>query len=178
MFNNNPSQETIDRLSLLLVLDTYQHPFQKKELIEFIINNEIIKYFEMHQLLQSMIDNKLIDIKTIENELYYVITENGRISLTFFKDRIPYDLQSTIIDLISLIKKPSYIKHTISTYYEKLDIDNYEVFLELFENQKRIMKLSLTVISKKQALQLIDSWEKKSEFLYGDIIHLLTKEIL
>ena len=176
MFINHSLQETIDRLSLLLVLDTYQYPFNKNDLVKFIIDNEILKYFEMHQLIQTMIDNQLIEEILVDNVTYYELTENGRISLAFFKDRIPNDLQSTIMDLISLIKKPVQIKHDISTYFEKIDEDNYEVFLELFENKKRIMKISLNVINRKQADQIIAKWEKESEFLYGDIIQLFTKE--
>lgn len=176
MFINHSLQETIDRLSLLLVLDTYQYPFNKNDLVKFIIDNEILQYFEMHQLIHTLIDNQLIEEILIDNDTYYELTENGRISLAFFKDRIPNDLQSTIIDLISLIKKPAQIKHDISTYFEKIDEDNYEVFLELFENKKRIMKVSLTVINRKQADQIIAKWEKESEFLYGDIIQLFTKE--
>ena len=64
----------------------------------------------------------------------------------------------------------------LQQFDKKIDEDNYEVFLELFENKKRIMKISLNVINRKQADQIIAKWEKESEFLYGDIIQLFTKE--
>ena len=175
MFINTANKETIDRLAILLVLDTFKYPVQKKELVDFILKNNIIQYFEMHELTLSLIDNQLILETVIEKKIYYDITENGRVTLEFFRDRIPTDLQNTIEDLVSIIRKPSKSNHAVETNFTKLDSENYEVQLELFENKKSLMKLSINVISEKQAKQIIDKWEKDSEILYGDFIQLLTK---
>ncbi|MBN2259557.1 MAG: DUF4364 family protein [Clostridiales bacterium] len=175
MLINPTDKETVDRLALLLVLDTFKYPVQKNELVEFIIKNNIIQYFEMHELLISLIDSFLIHEIKKEKKVYYEITENGRVSLEFFKERVPYDLHNTIIDLVNIIRKPPKVQHEISTYFTKIDNQNFEVFLEMIENKKSIMKLAINVISEKQANQIIQKWEKDSEFLYGDILQLLTK---
>ncbi|MCD6435185.1 MAG: DUF4364 family protein, partial [Clostridiales bacterium] len=175
MFINPSNKETIDRLAILLVLDTFKYPIHKTELVDFILKNNIIKYFEMHELTISLIDNQLVLETTIDKKIYYTITENGRVTLEFFKDRIPIDLQNTIIDLVSITRKPSKVSHEVKTHYTKLDHENYEVYLELFENEKSLMKLSINVISENHAEQIIDKWERDSEFLYGDVIQLLTK---
>ncbi len=176
MLTHRSEQETVDRLSLLLVLDTYRYPFQKNNLINFIIENEILKYFEMHQLLSTLIESQLIEELPEEEGLYYQLTENGRVSLAFFKDRMPIDLQNTIIDLVSIIPVPNQYRNEVQTSFEQIDADNYEVHLELLENQKSLMSLSLNVISQQQAEQIINKWEKDTEYLYGDIIQLLIKE--
>ncbi|MEA3422659.1 MAG: DUF4364 family protein [Bacillota bacterium] len=175
MFINPANKETIDRLAILLVLDTFNYPVQKKELVDFIIENNIIQYFEMHELTISLIDNQLILETTIEKKIYYDVTENGRVTLEFFRDRIPTDLQNTIADLVSIKRIPPKINHEVKTHFTKLDNENYEVYLELFENKKSLMKLAINVINKKQAEQIIDKWKNDSEFLYGDFIQLLTK---
>jgi hypothetical protein len=175
MFINNTEKETVDRLSLLFVLETYRYPFSKKSLIEFIMDNAILKYFEMHQLLYTLLENQLIEEVLVNPEIHYQLTEDGRISLAFFKDRMPLDLQNTIIDLVSIIPIPSIFKNEIHTSFIRHDDDDYEVQLELHENKKRIMALSFNVVNQQQVDQIISRWERDSEYLYGDIIALLTK---
>jgi len=175
MFINRSREETTDRLSILLVLYSFNYPISKDSLIEFVNDNHIINYFEIHELLFSLENNQLIQMHIEDSQEFYEITENGKITLEFFKDRVPVHLQNTITDLVFKIKKPDNIKQEIRSYYEKINEENYEVFLELLENKKTIMKLSINVVSKKQVHQLIDKWNKDSDFLYGDIINLLTK---
>lgn len=175
MFINRSREETTDRLSILHILYSFNYPILKGSLIEFVNDNNIIHYFEIHELLLSLKNNQLIQMHIEDSKHFYEITENGKITLEFFKDRIPAYLQNNITYLVSKIKKPDDIKQEIRSYYEKINEENYEVFLELLENKKTIMKLSINVVSKKQVLQLIDKWNKDSDFLYGDIINLLTK---
>lgn len=175
MFINNSSKETLDKLSILLTLNTFNYPVKKEELVNFIITNDILKYFETHELIISLIENDLIKEIIENNIIYYETTENGRVSIEFFKDRIPIDLQNTIVDLVKLIRKPVKIHQESTAHYEEINPTLFEVYLELIENNRSIMKITLNVPSEKNAKMIIENWNRNSEFYYGDIINVLTK---
>lgn len=176
MFSQPSEQETVDRLSLLLVLENYGHPLPKTDLTRFIIENEILKYFDMHQLLDNLVENQLIESVQAEDETAFQLTENGRVSLAFFRSRMPMDLQNTLTDLVSTLPAPERSSTAVVASHRQQADGNFEVTLELYEDRRRLMGLSLEVISVQQARLIEERWEKDADYLYGDILNLLIKE--
>jgi hypothetical protein len=169
MANNLPESETTGRLCILLILELYGAPLEKNLLLDFIHHKNIIKTDDLSRLLEDLEASHML--KQVTDS--FSLTETGRVSLAFFKDRIPLDLQYTLEDLVGRIKPK--IGQEALTSWSRSPGGDYEVTLTLIENDQVILSLTLNVPSLEHAQNMMRRWKEHSEYLYGDILGLLTK---
>ena len=102
MFINNSRQETQNKLKMLLTLFHFGGTSNKSALVDFLLDHEILEYFEINEMIFSLIESGLIDESQQNDSSSLSLTANGHIVLEFFKDRLPMDMQCTIEDLARL----------------------------------------------------------------------------
>ncbi|OPL08952.1 MAG: hypothetical protein AVO33_08565 [delta proteobacterium ML8_F1] len=169
MSNNLLDNDTSSRLSILLILDLYGVPIQKETLVDFIHHKKIIQTETLYTLLEDLEASQMLS----QMDGSYALTETGRVSLAFFKDRIPLDLQYTLEDLVGRIKpKPG---QTVMTSLTPKASGDYGVNLTLLENEQSLLEITLTVPTRLHGEAITRRWKEHAEYLYGDIINLLTK---
>ncbi len=176
MFNNNSELQVKNKIIILQVLSTFGVPLTNNETTEFILENELINYFELQQYLSDLIEAKMIELNCSENEERYYLTDNGKKTLHYFNNRLTQDLRRTINDKVESKKLRIIAKTNISADYFRLDNDEYLVELKVEENNSTLMNLQLNIISNKHAKLICEKWEKEAHFLYGDILGLLINE--
>src|SRR6056297_1505288 len=98
MFNNNSEIEVKNKLIILQVLRAFGVPLTNNQTTEFILENELINYFELQQYLSELIDSNMIEINDSENDEHYYLTTNGKRTLHYFNERLPKELRRLIND--------------------------------------------------------------------------------
>jgi len=174
MFNNNSELQVKNKIIILQVLSTFGVPLTNNETTEFILENELINYFELQQYLSDLIEAKMIELNYSDNEERYYLTDNGKKTLHYFNNRLNQDLRRDINDKVESKKSRIIAKTNISADYFRLDNNEYLVELKVEENNATLMNLQLNIISNKHAKLICEKWEKEAQFLYGDILSLLT----
>jgi len=176
MFNNNSELQVKNKIIILQVLSAFGVPLTNNETTEFILENELINYFELQQYLSDLIEAKMLELNSSDNEERYYLTDNGKKTLHCFNNRLDQNLRRFINDKVESKKSRIIAKTHITADYFRLDNNEYLVELKVEENNSTLMNLQLNIISNKHAKLICEKWEKEAQFLYGDILGLLTNE--
>ncbi len=176
MFNSNTEIEVRDKLMILMLINDLQVPLTNEEITELVMTSGLINYITLQHYITELCELAMLDRIPNEKKHYYLLTENGRVSLDFFKVRIPQHFQDKIEKIVSEHKKKMPVKTDISADYKKINNESYEVTLNISENQTSMMTLNVNAMSDKHAKLICKKWNDKASYLYGDIINLLTNQ--
>lgn len=162
-----------NKLLLLFLLYQMDIPVTVRQMAEFAVDGEYMDYFAFRQNLSELEDEKLVDI-TYENENdYYAITSDGEKVLNYFSKQIPSVKRSAVIDYIK--KNKGRIKkefNVIANYFYNAEND-YIVKCGVYEDNKVLMEVNVSVPTKEDARLLKKNWKNNIPHLYGSILHTL-----
>ncbi|WP_432408599.1 DUF4364 family protein [Wukongibacter sp. M2B1] len=173
MFSNNSKEDAQKKLLLLHIFNKFEVPITNNQITDFIMENDLLNYFVLQQFLSELVDTSLLEYSNNEEHYYYLITEKGKDTLNYFKDRLSENLLSKIDSSIENKKKILLKETQISANYKKKSKNDYLVELKVVENDITLIDLKLDVVSNKQAKIICDNWKNKAQDIYGEIINLL-----
>ena len=174
--NTNPEQQLKYKIILLYIINQFSVPLTNQQLTDFVLEHDILNFFDLQQYLTDLVETSMLEYSSSEDEKYYIITESGRNTLELFVDKVSQSLRRTINDSIDMKKKSFVIKTNISADYYKEDDNDYIVHLSVKEGIYTLMDIKVNVVSNKHAKQICENWQKKAQYLYGDILNRLVDE--
>ncbi|ABR47770.1 conserved hypothetical protein [Alkaliphilus metalliredigens QYMF] len=173
MFFNTSEQLAENKLVLLYIFDRVQFPLANIQLTQFIMENDIMNYFMLQQFIGELKESSFIMEQEKDTGQLFMITDQGKKTLTYFISRIPEEKRLKIDHLLN-IKKEEFVRNTeIKGEYEKLTDNEYLVKLSVIEQGTPIFNLKLSVGNVKQAKDMCEKWRSDAQELYGQIINLL-----
>lgn len=172
----SPDLQLKSKIKLLYIINQFSVPLTNQQLTDFILEHDIMNYFDLQQFLTDLVDSSMLEYSSSEGDQYYIITESGKNTLDLFSDRVSQSLRRTINDSVDSKKKSFVIKTNISADYTKEDDNDYMVHLSVKEGIYTLMDIKVNVVSNKHAKQICDNWQKKAQYLYGDILNRLVDE--
>lgn len=172
----NPDQELKAKIIILYIINHFSVPLTNQQLTDFILEHDIMNYFDLQQYLTDLVDSSMLEYSQSEGEQYYIITISGKNTLELFFDRVSQNLRRTINDSIDARKKSFVIKTNISSDYTKEDENDYMVHLSVKEGIYTLMDIKVNVVSNKHAKQICENWEKRAQHLYADILNKLVDD--
>ncbi len=176
MFSNNTQEEVRKKITILHILSEFNLPLTNDQATEFILEHNLLNYFELQQYLSDLVKGQMIEVSESDDDKYFVLSEKGRDALSFFDDRLDQAQRQHLNDLIET-KKKRFVVHTrIFADYQRLDDDDFLVHLRVNENDTDLIDLKLTVVSNEHAKLICRNWKNNAQFLYGDILGLLVSE--
>ncbi len=173
MLKTSSDQQLKFKIIILYIINHFSVPLTNQQLTDFILEHDILNYFDLQQFLTDLVDTSMLEYSMSEGEKYYIITESGKNTLELFSDRVSQSLRRTINDSIDTKKKSFVIKTNITADYYKEDDNDYIVHLSVKEGIYTLMDIKINVVSNKDAKRLCENWEKKAQYLYGDILNKL-----
>ena len=176
MFVENTEELAQNKLLLLYVIKTSKTPFDNNRITEFMLEKNYMNYFLVQQYLSELIDSHFIEIISQGSEEVYSIVEKGQVALSYFEERIPDKVKSELNDEFIKVEKEEKIETQIITEYYEKENNQFVVNLKLVENEETLFSIYLDVATKKQADLICDRWKENTEFIYQNIINLLTDE--
>ena len=165
-----------NKLIILYALDQFKVPVNKEQISQIVLENVQISYFDLQFLINSLLDDDFL-YKMNDNKIdYFSISEKGRETLSLFSDRIPTYIKE-ILDIFIRQNKDKVLRQVKNLASYKLSGDGeFEVTLNLMENDVSLISISLNVPSKTQAKYICSNWQSKGQNIYTDIINTLIKE--
>lgn len=169
----NSDQQLKYKIIILYIIDQFSIPLTNQQLTDFILEHDVMNYFDLQQYLTDLVDTSMLEYSMSEGERYYIITESGRDTIELFSDRVSQTLRRTFNDSIDMKKKSFVIKTNITADYYKEDENDYVVHLSVKEGIYTLMDIKVNVVSNKDAKHICENWEKRAQYLYGDILNKL-----
>jgi predicted transcriptional regulator len=166
-----------DKLKLLYIFNYIKIPLTNIEITNFILDNDILDYFTLQQLLNDLCDSKFILLQSRNGNEYYGITETGTEALDMFGDKLPdyfiKQVEKNFNNLKMVIKKH---RELLGHYYKRKE-DEFIVSLQVMENESTIFSLSLNVPEEDLAKHICKKWDSNPEEIFSNILKTLTSDI-
>jgi len=176
MISDNTEELAQNKLILLYIIEQSPFTFSKKELNEFILERNYMNYFFLQQYLSELVNSEFIEIVREDNFDKYKITENGKLVLDYFNNKIPSKLKDELKEEFNLVKSMIKTKSQVVAEYYPKENGEYIANIKLVENDNVLFSLYLNVASLEQAKLICTSWEEKTDEIYVDILNTLIKK--
>ena len=165
---------TLYKLIILYMLDKADYPLTNADISDFILEMNYTNYFTLQQALSDLETSDLITLETAaKNTTLYRITEDGRITLQFFHDKISDAIKDDILNYFEDheidLKKDTSI---VAEYYKTLG-QQYRVICQIKNKNIIAFELSFDVHGLEQAEAACQNWKNKSDDVYEYLMDML-----
>lgn len=162
------------KVFILFLLEYIRHPVERVTLLDIIYDNtdEIaINYDEcINELLAS---SHIVTDDTLD-EVYYAITESGRMVASELFDTLDQDFRENALKIatkhLSLLRRGA----KISTTIEKTEGVRYKVTLKMRDKAGEIFEAAITTASLSEAEKIREHFERSPESVYRGIFFSVT----
>lgn len=157
---------TLYKLIVLYMLDRVDFKLSYSQISSFILEKEYTNFMTLQQVIADLQDTELIRTDTSINRTLFSITEEGRSTLSYFKNRIG----DAIMDEIDafLAEKHFEIKNeaSIIAKYYKSTSGEYEAELIAMEKEIELVNIKISVPEEDMAKAICENWYNKNEQIY------------
>ena len=171
MLNNEPL--TLYKLIVLYMLNRVNFPMTKSQVGDFILEKEYTNFLTLQQVISELIDSNLIHAETIRNRTHLSITEEGKSTLTFFRNRINPSVKNDIDTFFREHKMDLRNEISVVADYYKSTSGEFEAHLIVKDKGIDLINLTMSVPTEEMASAICDNWNQKNQEIYK----YLTKEL-
>ena len=179
MNENTSNSLAEDKVSILYILNKLNRDITESDLYKFIMPVNNINYFYYKQILTDLVDSKLIESYTKDEEdentkPIYKITSEGKDSLKLTIDVLP-GLKKLKADTTLKNELPNITQeNSIVTEYIPEDEHSYTVKCKIIENNQTIFEVRTFAGSNEQAKLISENWKNNAYTIYPKLLGLLT----
>jgi predicted transcriptional regulator len=174
--DKNLQELTEVKLIILFILKNINMPLSHAQLTEIVMKDSLMNYFILHQYLSELVSFNQIKVSEESGKQIYDITAEGRQTLEFFENRIPYSIREKILITIINTKREFIKAREILSDYTPRNENEFFVECKIIENDAPLINLSLIVGTKAQAKSICEYWKTNAEQAYLKIISALTPD--
>lgn len=164
---------TLYKLIVLYMLNRVTFPLTTAQVSDFILDKEYTNFLTLQQVLNELTDARMISTRSIRNRTHLGITEDGKETLEFFRNRISDAIKN---DIDTYFREHEItLRNEVSVLgdYYKSTSGEYEAHLVAKDRGIRLVDITLSVPSEKMAAAICDNWQNKNQEIYM----YLTKEL-
>lgn len=158
---------TLYKLIILYMLNKVDFPLTTAQISEFILDKGYTTFFKLQSTLSEMIESDLIVSETTHNRTLYHLTENGKETIHFFKNKISPAIQKDIDDFLKEKEYDLKEEASVKTEYYLNTNHEYEVRCRIVENGFSLIDLKLTVPTETEAETIANNWTRKNQEIYA-----------
>ncbi|MBR5789746.1 MAG: DUF4364 family protein [Lachnospiraceae bacterium] len=167
---------TLYKLIILFMLDKSEIPLSNTNISDFILAMDYTNYFTLQQTLSDLENSKLI---TSENptskDTLYRITDNGKVTLEYFSDRISDAIKNDVLDYyknhdISLKKDT-----VVDAEYYNIRGNQYAVRCQIKTNNVIVFELDFNAVGLEQAEVICENFKSKSDDVFAYLMDMLVQ---
>jgi len=164
---------TLYKLIVLYMLNRVTFPLTTAQVSDFILDKEYTNFLTLQQVLNELTDAEMISTRSIRNRTHLGITEEGKETLNFFRNRISDAIKNDIDTYFR--ENEITLRNEVSVLgdYYKSTSGEYEAHLVAKDRGIRLVDITLSVPSEKMAATICDNWQNKNQEIYM----YLTKEL-
>ena len=158
---------TLYKLIVLYMLDRVNFPLTNAQVSDFILEREYTNYLTLQQVINELLDARMITSRTILNRTHLSITPEGRETLHFFQNRINHGIKK---DIDSYFRENEYVLRNevsvLGDYYYRAGIGEYETHLVAKDRGVNLVDIRMAVPTEEIARNICDNWQKKNQEIY------------
>ncbi len=174
-YNNNSLAE--NKVLILYTLKSINREFTSSDLFKIISAINDINYFYFSEILNDLVESKLIGTYTKDEQIVFEITTEGKNSLELTLDVLPGIIKLKADNLFKEEMPIIAEEQAISAEYIPESENDYTVKCKIVENNKTVFEVKTFAGSNEQAKRIADNWRNNAHVLYPQIINLLNKEV-
>lgn len=164
---------TLYKLIVLYMLNRVNFPLTSAQISDFILGREYTNFITLQQVFGELTDAGMVSSQSIRNRTHLSITEEGRETLDFFRNRISTAIKEEIDSYFR--EQELTLRNEVSVLgnYYKSTSGEYEACLVVKERNVDLMTLTLSVPTEDLATAICDSWQKKNQEIYQYLMRQL-----
>ena len=171
VYDNNSLAQ--NKVLILYTLKTIKREITDTDLLKIIsaINN--INYFYFRDILEDLVESKLVGTYTKDDNKVYEITGEGKNSLELTLDVLPGIVKLKADNLFQKELITIADEEAISAEYIPESENDYTVKCKIVENNRTVFEVKTFAGSNEQAKKIADNWRKNANEIYPKILSLL-----
>lgn len=164
---------TTYKLIILYMLQHSEATLTNSQIAEFILEKEYTNYFHLQQAISELVDADLLQCRSLGNASHYHITEEGRLTLSYFEKELSTEIKKEVMDFLlkSGYQEPEKVL-TPADYYET-SRGNYVTRCQVIEKNMTTLDLHLSAPNEDAAKEICRNWQKKYQKIYETLMEEL-----
>lgn len=166
-----------NKIILLYILDNSSKPLTLNQIVKFCEEFEDITYFDICGYIEELCASNYITQKTIDNTIFYELTERGYSTLKELLELIPgvnlYNLKKMVNKNIVEIKTD----YSIDTLIIPIKSEEYKVSCYIKDGNDELVNITLYAGNKEQAKKISKNWNENAEDIYSKLIKLMINDV-
>lgn len=165
-----------NKLLLLYLIDKMDIPLSRSQITEYVRQADYMDYYTLQQMLAEMVEGGYLENTQDNNTTRYNITGEGQTTLEYFEKHIPAPIRTKINNYVRDNRKN--IKRdyeNTATYFPNAENDQFMVKCGVYEDERVLMELFISVDTREQARLIQSNWKANAKVLYGRIIEALAE---
>lgn len=165
---------TLIKLIIMYMLEQVDFPLTKAQLFDFILEKEYTNYFTLMQATSELIDSNLVETSSTHSTTFMTLSEEGRSSLKYFKNRISEGIKKDISLYFEENKMEIHNEVSVMSNYHRTSSGEYVADLVAREKSSDLLNIKVYVPTEDSAEAICENWRSQSQDIYAFILeHLL-----
>ena len=166
---------TTYKLIVLYMLENLEITLTNSQITDFILDREYTSYFNLQQAISDLVSTGLISASKIENTSHYRITEEGRMTLSYFEHELSDEIKKEVLEYLAPFQSlPSKRRILVEADPFENSHGGFSVRCTLTENENTLVDLTLAAPTQEAAIEVARNWKSKHQKVY----EILMEELL
>lgn len=161
-----------NKILILYTLNITKTPLTKHDLSIIVLDNLLMNYFTFNQSIEDLKEGKFI----VYDDSYVDLTEQGKNMLKLFVNSLDNYKKMIIDKYMQLNREKVEENNSVHTNITALDIDKYEVNLNLLEKNNSLFDLKIIAPNNEIAQVMVENFEVNHVEVYRRILNLLMNQ--
>lgn len=157
----------IYKITALDLLSKADFPLSNKQITGFFIEGNYTDYFSIQQILNDLVDTKMVNMDQGANESQYTITQEGLNTLELFRERITDAIEEEITTFFRQNGLEMKKENSVTSDYYPSVSGGYYVHLRMSESDRNVMDFTFHVMTEPQAEAICMNWKQHYEDVYA-----------
>ncbi|MDR1663433.1 MAG: DUF4364 family protein [Clostridiales bacterium] len=163
-----------NKLLLLYLIRKMELSLSRSQITEYVRQAEYMDYYTLQQTLAEMVEGGYLEMQQEDNATRYSITGDGQQTLEYFEKHIPLSVRTKINNFVRDNRRNIKREYeNTASYFPNNENGDYTVKCGVYEDERVLMELVVTVDTRDQAKQIQTNWKTNAKFLYGRLMGAL-----
>lgn len=164
---------TLYKLIVLYMLNKVNFKLSYSQISSFLLEKEYTSFMTLQEVISDLQETELIKTDTSMNRTFFSITDKGRNTLSYFKNRIGDAIIADIDTFLSERHLELRNEASITAKYYKTTSGEYEAELTAREKDVELVNIRISVPAEDMAETICESWYNKNEQIYKYLMETL-----
>ena len=164
---------TLIKLIVLYMLDKVDFALAATQIYDFILEKEYSEYFNLNQAIFELTEGGLVETTKTNSSTFLALTDKGRDTLTFFRNRISEGIRNEIDEHFEANHLEISNRVSVTTNYYRTSSGDYVADLYAREKSEDLINIKINMPTEDSARTICENWREKSSDIYSFILENL-----